>query len=181
MAANRVRDGYPRVSDSAGSGLGMVSHPQFLGSISGLVSGSVSGLVLHPWISEINHLELKPMFYNMLIITCLLRLLNIFKIDSWKYLLFIASYLYMWIFVYLSVGFGSLFGFRVSVRVSGIRRFGFGDEFPPESVFGSGSGFDFGFRFLVHGDSTWSEPDPLPSLLALAHKESNRICQRRAE
>jgi hypothetical protein len=34
------------------------------------------------WISEINHLELKLMFYNMLIITCLLRLLNLFKIDS---------------------------------------------------------------------------------------------------
>jgi hypothetical protein len=34
------------------------------------------------WISEINHLELKLMFYNMLIITCLLRLLTLFKIDS---------------------------------------------------------------------------------------------------
>jgi hypothetical protein len=34
------------------------------------------------WISEINHLELKLMFYNMLIITCLLRLLNLFKINS---------------------------------------------------------------------------------------------------
>jgi hypothetical protein len=30
------------------------------------------------WISEINHLELKLMFYNMLIITCLLILLNLF-------------------------------------------------------------------------------------------------------
>jgi hypothetical protein len=30
------------------------------------------------WISKINHLELKLMFYNMLIITCLLRLLNLF-------------------------------------------------------------------------------------------------------
>jgi hypothetical protein len=36
---------------------------------------------------------------------------------------------------------------RVSVRVSGIRGFGFGDGFPPESIFGSGSGFDFGSRF----------------------------------
>jgi hypothetical protein len=55
---------------------------------------------------------------------------------------------------------------RVSgiIRVSGIRGFGFGDGFPPESVFGSGSGFDFGFRFCVHGDSTRSEPDPLSSL-----------------
>jgi hypothetical protein len=34
------------------------------------------------WISETNHLELKLMFYNMLIITYLLRLLNLFKIDS---------------------------------------------------------------------------------------------------
>ena len=62
-------------------------------------------------------------------------------------------------------------GFRVSIRVSGIRGFGFGDGFPPESV--SGSGFDFGFRFWVHGDSTRSESDPLPfldklRLLALA-------------
>jgi hypothetical protein len=62
-----------------------------------------------------------------------------------------------------SAGFGYPFGFRVSVRVSGIRGFGFGDGFPPESVFGSGLGFDFGFRFWVHGDSTRSEPDPLPS------------------
>ena len=34
------------------------------------------------WISEINHLELKLMFYNMLMITCLLRLLNLLKVDS---------------------------------------------------------------------------------------------------
>ena len=54
-------------------------------------------------------------------------------------------------------------GFRVSIRVLGIRGFGFGDGFPPESVFGADSGFDFGFRFWVHGDSTLSEPDPLPS------------------
>jgi hypothetical protein len=59
-------------------------------------------------------LELKLMFYNMLIITYLLRLLNLFKIDSWKYLLFIASNLYMWICVYLSADFGYPFGFRVS-------------------------------------------------------------------
>jgi hypothetical protein len=54
------------------------------------------------------------MFYNTLITTCLLILLNLFKIDSWKYLLFVASYLYMWICVYLSAGFGYPFGFRVS-------------------------------------------------------------------
>jgi hypothetical protein len=46
----------------------------------------------------------------------------------------------------------------------GIRGFGFGDGFPPELVFGSGSGFDFGFWFLVHGDFTRSKPDPLTSL-----------------
>ena len=34
------------------------------------------------WISEINYLELKLMFYNILIIICLLRLLNLFKVDS---------------------------------------------------------------------------------------------------
>jgi hypothetical protein len=56
--------------------------------------------------------------------------------------------------VYLSAGFEYPFGFRVSVQVSGIRGFGFGDGFPPESVFSSGSGFDFGFQFWVHGDST---------------------------
>jgi hypothetical protein len=50
MAADRVRVGYPRVSGPAVSGLGMVSHPQF--SVSGLVSGSVLGLVFHPLISN---------------------------------------------------------------------------------------------------------------------------------
>ena len=34
------------------------------------------------WIFEINHLELKLIFYNMLMITCLLRLLNLLKVDS---------------------------------------------------------------------------------------------------
>ena len=35
------------------------------------------------WIFEITHLELKLMFYNILIIIiCLLRLLNLFKVDS---------------------------------------------------------------------------------------------------
>ena len=34
------------------------------------------------WISEINHLELKLMFCNILMITCLLRLLNLLKVDS---------------------------------------------------------------------------------------------------
>jgi hypothetical protein len=52
MAADRVRIGYPRVSGLAGSGLGMVSHPRFWVSVSGLVSDSVSGSVFHPWISN---------------------------------------------------------------------------------------------------------------------------------
>jgi hypothetical protein len=52
MAADRVRVGYPRVSSPAVSGLEMVSHPQFSVSVSGLVSGSVLGLVFHPWISN---------------------------------------------------------------------------------------------------------------------------------
>ena len=65
-------------------------------------------------------------------------------------------------------------GFRVSIRVSGIRRFGFGDGFPHESVSGSGSGFDFGFRFWVHGDSTRSEPDPLTSLGCWQHPGTSR-------
>ena len=34
------------------------------------------------WIFEINHLELKLIFYNMLMITCLLRLLNLLKVES---------------------------------------------------------------------------------------------------
>ena len=57
-------------------------------------------------------------------------------------------------------------GFRVSIRVSGIRGFGFGEGLSPESVFGSVSGFDFGFRVRVHIDFTRSEPAPLPSLKA---------------
>jgi len=157
MAADRVWCGYPRVSIFRVSGLVLVFRPRFSGSGLGLVSGSVSGFGFHPWISKINHLELKHMFYNMLMIICLLRLLNLLKVELWKYLLFVASCLYMWICVFIR-------GFRVSIRVSGIRGFGFGDGFPPESVSGSGSGFDFGFRFWVHGDSTRSEPDPLPSL-----------------
>jgi len=34
------------------------------------------------WISEINHLELIFIFYNMIIIIYLLRLLNLFKVNS---------------------------------------------------------------------------------------------------
>jgi hypothetical protein len=51
--------------------------------------------------------------------------------------------------------------FRVSIRGSGIRGFGFGDGLSPELVFGAVSGFDFGFRVRVHRDSTRSESAPL--------------------
>ena len=110
MAADRVRCGYPRVLIFRVSSLVLVFRPRFSGS--GLIL--VSDFGFHPWISEINHLELKFMFYNMLMITCLLRLLNLLKVDSRKYLLFVASYLYMWICVYLSADFGYPFGFLVS-------------------------------------------------------------------
>jgi hypothetical protein len=62
--------------------------------------------------------------------------------------------------------------FRVSIRVSGIRS-GFGY---PRVWFwwwiSTRIGFRFGFefQFWVHGDSTRSEPDPLPSLIK--HKRS---------
>jgi hypothetical protein len=62
-------------------------------------------------------------------------------------------------------GFRYPFGFRVSIRVLGIRGFGFGDGLSLESVFGSGSGFDFGFQVWVHRDSTRSESATLPSLV----------------
>ena len=52
MATDRVWGGYPRVSGSTGSGLGMVFHPRFSGSGPRNQSGSVSGLVFHPWISD---------------------------------------------------------------------------------------------------------------------------------
>jgi hypothetical protein len=68
-------------------------------------------------------------------------------------------------------------GFWVSVRVLGIRGFGFDDGFSPELIFGSGSGFDFGFRFWVHGDSTQSEPDPLPSLPATQFLDRFTECE----
>jgi hypothetical protein len=93
MAADQVGVGYSWISDPVVLSLRMIFYPWFSVSVLGLVS--VSGLVFHPWISKINHLKLKLMFYNMLIITCLLILLNLFKIDSSKYLLFVASYLYM--------------------------------------------------------------------------------------
>ena len=47
-------------------------------------------------------------------------------------------------------------GFRISIRVLGIRGFGFGDGLSPESVFGAVSGFGFGFG------CTETPPDPNP-------------------
>jgi hypothetical protein len=69
------------------------------------------------------------------------------------------------------VGFGYPFGFWVSAGLVLVM-----DGFSPESVFGSGSGFDFGFRFWVHRDSTQSEPDPLPSLEVECEKGTNPPC-----
>jgi hypothetical protein len=62
MATGWFRVGYPRVSGLVGSGSGMISHSRFSGSGPRNQSGSVSGLVFHPWISEINHLKFKLMF-----------------------------------------------------------------------------------------------------------------------
>ena len=58
-------------------------------------------------------------------------------------------------------------GFWVSIRVLGIRGFGFGDGLSPESVSGAVLGFDFGFRVRVHRDFTRSKSAPLPSLHAM--------------
>ena len=52
MAVDRVRGGYPWVLGPAGLGLGMIFHPRFSGSGPRNQSGSVSGLVFHPWISN---------------------------------------------------------------------------------------------------------------------------------
>ena len=82
MAADRIRCGYPRVSVFRVSGLVLVFCPRFSGSGLDLVSGFGFGFWFIQWISEINYLELKLMFYNMLMITCLLRLLNVLKVDS---------------------------------------------------------------------------------------------------
>ena len=89
----------------------------------------------------------------MLIITCLHGLLIFLKVDSWKYLLFVASYLYIWICVYLSAGFGYPFGFRVSAGLVLMM------DFHPNRFWVrvriSISGFDFG--------CTETPPDPNPT------------------
>jgi hypothetical protein len=83
-------------------------------------------------------------------------------------LFYTCEYVYICAYVYKSLDCSSYVtirsGFRVSNRVSVICGFGFGHEFSPESVFGSVSGFKFGFRFWVPRHSTRSEPDPFPSL-----------------
>jgi hypothetical protein len=71
---------------SCGFGFGDGFSPTVFGFGFGFGIGFGFGFGFSPvdiqWISEINQLELKLMFYNMLIITYLLRLLNLFKIDS---------------------------------------------------------------------------------------------------
>jgi hypothetical protein len=85
---------------SCGFGFGDSFSPTVFGFVFRFGIGFSFGFGFPPmdiqWISEINHLELKLMFYNMLIITCLLRLLNLFKINSWKYLLLEKIYLTSW-------------------------------------------------------------------------------------
>ena len=88
MAMGRFRFGYPWVSGPGSSGFG------FGGSFSSTVFGFGApklirfgfGFCFPPvdiqWISEINYLELKFIFYNMIIIIYLLRLLNLFKVNS---------------------------------------------------------------------------------------------------
>jgi hypothetical protein len=89
-------DSFSGLKDGSGSGSGQISvgfgsygfgfGDDFSPTVFGFGFGFGIGFGFPPvdiqWISEINHLELKLMFYNMLIITCLLRLLNLFKIDS---------------------------------------------------------------------------------------------------
>jgi hypothetical protein len=79
------KDGSGSVSGRIPAGFGSCGF-EFGDGFSPTVFGFGIGFGFSPvdiqWISEINHLELKLMFYNMLIITCLLRLLNLFKIDS---------------------------------------------------------------------------------------------------
>jgi len=95
-----LRTYYYSTKDGSGSGLGRISagfgfcgfgfgdgfSPTVFGFGAPKPIGFGFGFGFPPvdiqWISEINHLELKLMFYNILIIICLLRLLNLFKVDS---------------------------------------------------------------------------------------------------
>ena len=90
--------GHTPIKDDNGSGLGRISagfgfcgfgfgdgfSPTVFGFRAPKPFGFGFGFppVNIQWISEINHLELKLMFYNILIIIYLLRLLNLFKVDS---------------------------------------------------------------------------------------------------
>jgi hypothetical protein len=77
--------GSGRISTGFGScrlGFGDDFSPMVFGFGFGFSFGFGFPPVDIQWISKINYLELKLMFYNMLIITCLLRLLNLIKIDS---------------------------------------------------------------------------------------------------
>ena len=138
----RVSAGF----DFSGFGFGVVFSPKVFRFGFGFGFRFGFGFWFPPvdiqWISEINHLELKLMFYNILMITCLLRLLNLLKVDSWKYY-YLLPLVYTCEYVY------------IYPRVLGIRGFGFDDEFPPESVSGSCSGFVF--------RCTETPPDPNPT------------------
>ena len=89
----RCRKPHHPCKDGNGSGLGRISvgfgfgfgdgfSPTVFGFGAPKPIGFGFGFGFPPvdiqWISEINHLELKLMFYNMLIITYLLILLNLF-------------------------------------------------------------------------------------------------------
>jgi hypothetical protein len=97
------------------------------------------------WISKINHLELKLIFYNMLIITCLLILLNLIYTCEYGYIYPRVSGIHS--------GFGYPFGFRVSAGLVLVM------DFHPNrfSVRVRFSILGFGFR------CTETPPDPNPT------------------
>jgi hypothetical protein len=160
---------------SSGFGFGLDFSPTVFGfgapKLIGFGFRSGFSLVDIQWITEISHYELKFMFYYILIIRFYL-----YTILSWVMklftillpLIYTCEYVYICAYFYKSLDCSSYVairsGFRVSNRVSDIHGFGFGHEFSPEAVFGLASGFKFLFRFWVPRHSTWSEPNPLPSL-----------------
>ena len=77
----RVSAGF----DFSGFGFDVVFSPMVFRFGFGLGFGFGFGFWFPPvdiqWISEIDYLELKLMFYNMLMIICLLRLLNLLKVE----------------------------------------------------------------------------------------------------
>ena len=81
----RGKDGNGAVSGRISAGFGSCGfrfEDDFSPTVFGFGAPKPIGFGFPPvdiqWISEINHLELKLMFYNMLIITYLLILLNLF-------------------------------------------------------------------------------------------------------